>query len=184
MNKFHIALTDNEKHLLERIDLKDSHPDHDAGRAAYLANREPIVALLTSLSGRNAIPKQRRDYWNDPSYQTGRVKSSHKGQFEKNGCSGSDIYTSPHFLSYLRYFLFGADLPEAAIAAFEEKVGDPRWVTSSDIVPLGKFARDLARKFGLSAGEAAEEFFRLCLDIGLGLNTAHSVMHSVKQLRY
>lgn len=184
MNKFHIALTDSEKQLLERIDLQDSHPDHDAGRAAYLANKEPIVALLESLSGRRAIPQERRNYWNDPSYRTGRVKASHKGLFERNGCTGSEIYTHPHFLPYLRYFLFGTDLPDATIAAFEEKVGDPRWVTSSDIVPIGKFARDLTRKLGLNARQAAEEFFRLCLDMGLGLNTAHSVMHSVNQLRY
>jgi hypothetical protein len=122
-------------------------------------------------------------YWDDPRYRQGRIKASHKGVFERNGCTGADIYTHPHFIPFLRYFLFGADLPEAVISAFEETVGNPQWVTSSDIVPIGKSARDLARRRHLDKTDASAEFFKLCLDMGLGSSTAESIMRSVKQIR-
>jgi hypothetical protein len=146
LNKYHIDLTEAEKALVARIDLRMSHPDADAGHVAYEANKQSILALLRSLSERGAIPEERVRYWNDPDYYTGRLKASHKGVFERNGCHGMDIYTHPHFIPYLRYFLYGADLPDAVILKFEEKVGNPDWVSSSDIVPIGKHARDLARQ--------------------------------------
>lgn len=183
MKKYHIELTEAEEALVDAIDLRVSHSSHDEGHAAYKANQGPILALLKSLSERGAVPRERLNYWNDPDYNTGRLKASNKGVFERNGCTGQEIYTHPHFMPYLRYFLFGADLPDTVITAFEEKVGNPDWVTSSDIVPIGKCARDLARRHGLDRAHAPEEFFKLCLDMGLGLSTAASVMRSVKQLR-
>ena len=183
MKKYHIELSDEEKALVEAIDLRMSHSNHDEGHTAYKANQRPILALLESLNERGAIPEERLKYWNDPDYYAGRLKASHKGVVERNGCTGQEIYTHPHFIPYLRYFLFGADLPDAVIAKFEGKVGNPDWVTSSDILPIGKGARDLARQYRLDRAHAPEEFFRLCLDMGLGLSTATSVMRSVKQIR-
>ena len=183
MKKYHIEVTDEGKALVDAIDLRVSHLNHDEAHAAYEANKRPILALLKSLSERGAIPEERLNYWNNPDYNTGRLKASNKGVFERNGCTGQEIYTHPHFIPYLRYFLFGADLPDAVIAKFEEKVDNPDWVTSSDIVPIGKCARHLARQYRLDRAHAPEEFFKLCLDMGLGLSTAVSVMRSVKQLR-
>jgi hypothetical protein len=57
-------------------------------------------------------------------------------------------------------------------------------VSSSDIAPIGKFARDITRQYRLEKTDAPEEFFKLCLDMGLGLMTAESVMRSVKQIRW
>lgn len=183
VNKYHIELTMPERAILEKIDLRVSHSNHDEGHAGYNANKEPILALLSSLSERKGVPAQRLSYWNDPRYNYGRIKASRKGLFERNGCTGADIYTHPHFVPYLRYFLFGADLPDAVIIKFEEKVGNPQWVTSSDIVPIGKFARDFTRQHRLDVSDAPDEFFKLCLDMGLSLSTAESVMRSVKQIR-
>ncbi|MBY5774821.1 hypothetical protein HFN63_32835 [Rhizobium leguminosarum] len=183
MEKYHIKLTEEEAGLLSKIDLRSYHQNHEEGRAAYLNNQEPILALLKSLSGRRAVPEVRLSYWNDPNYRSGRIKGSRKGLFERNGCTGSDIYTHPHFLEQLRYFLFGTELPDAVIEAFEAKVGNPEWVSSSDIVPIGKAARDLTRRYRLDIAAAPEEFFKLCLDMGLGLSAAESVMRSVKQVR-
>ncbi|MUZ65284.1 hypothetical protein [Agrobacterium vitis] len=183
MEKYHIKLTGSEAEILAKIDLRDSHRNHGEGHAAYKANVTPILALLQSLSDRSAIPQQRLSYWNDPQYHQGRIKASRKGLFERNGCKGADIYTHPHFLRHLRYFLFGAELPDNVITTFEEKVGNPEWVSSSDIVPIGKFARDLTRQCHLDKTEAPEEFFKLCIDMGLSLMTAESVMRSVKQMR-
>ena len=183
MRSYEIELTVEENALLQTIDLRVSHLTHDEGRATYLANREPIISLLRCLDKRGAIPPERLSYWNDPDYNTGRLKASHKEVFVRNGCTQEDIYTHPHFLPYLRYFLFGPDLPDPVILRFKEQVGNPDWVTSSDIVPIGKYARDLTRKFSLDRTCAAEEFFKLCLELRLGLSTARTARRSVMQLR-
>ena len=183
MEKYHISLTEKEAAILERIDLRVRHESHDEGRAAYLANRQPILGLLRSLRERDGIPEERVRYWLDPEYNTGRLKASHKGVFERHGRRGDEIYEHPHFVPYLRYFLFGADLPDPVIAAFEESVGNPEWVTSGDIVPMGKRARGLAREYQLERRDTAEEFYKLCLDMGLGVHTAASVRGAVMQLR-
>lgn len=183
MSKYHIELIDEEEELLKAINLAPWRLDGDEVRKAYIANDQPILALLRSLHDRKAIPQERLNYWNKPAYFMGRGKTSHKGAFERNGCTGRDIYTHPHFLPYLRYFLYGADLPEPVIAKFEEKVGNPNWVTSSDIVPIAKCARDIARQNHLARQDAAEEFLKLCLDMGLGLSTAKIVRNSVMRMR-
>jgi hypothetical protein len=96
--------------------------------------------------------------------------------------TGEEIYTHPHFLEYFRYFLYGANLPDAVIASFEAKVGNPEWVTSSDIVPIGKHARDLMRQYHLPRS-APEEFFKLALDMRLGLSTASHVRQSAMRAK-
>jgi hypothetical protein len=183
MEKYHIKLTDDEAANLAKIDLESSNSDYERARKAYESNKIPILSLLHSLNERDAIPRERLNYWSDPRYNQGRIKASRKGVFERNGTKGADIYTHPNFVPYLRYFLFGVDLPDEVIENFEIKVGNPQWITSSDIVPLGKFARSLTRQHGLDTSYAPEEFLKLCLDIGLGLNTAERVMRSVKQVR-
>ena len=183
MEKYHVELTEVEAALVREIDLRVRHRSHDEGHAAYQANERPILRLLESLSERGAIARERLSYWDDPKYNTGGLKTSHRGVFERNGWRGREIYTHPHFIPYLRYFLFGADLPDAVVADFEETVGNPAWVTSSDIVPIGKCARGLARRYGLDRKHAAAEFFKLCLDMGLERDTAFSVRRAVMQLR-
>lgn len=183
MKKFHIDLTEEEASLLSQIDLRTKHPSHDEAHAAHNANKAPVIALVRSLSERKAVPPERLNYWNDPAYNPGRIKASRKGLFERNGCVGEDIYTHPHFIPHLRYVLFGADLPDEVMTAFEAGVGNPTWVSSSDIIPIGKLARDLTRRHGLDKSAAADEFFKLCLDMRLGLSTALSVMRAVQQIR-
>ena len=183
MDKYHIELTPEEASLLSQIDLRVKHRSHEEGHAAYNANRAPILALVRSLSERRAAPAERLNYWNDPNYNPGRIKASRMGVFERSGCRGEDVYTHPHFVPHLRYFLFGADLPDGLIVAFEEGVGVPAWVTSSDIASIGKLARNLTRQHRLDKSDALDEFFKLCLDMGLGLGTACSVVNAVRQIR-
>ena len=183
MEKYHIKLTEEEAGILSKIDLRSNHHNHDEGRAAYLGNKELIPALLTLLGSRGAVPEMRLKYWTDPKYQMSRTKGSRKDLLESNGWRGDELYTSPYFIEHLRYFLFGAELPDAVIVEFEAMVGNPEWVTSSDIVPIGKTARDLTRKNHLDKHTAPGEFFKLCLDMGLSLYTAQSVMESVKKAR-
>ena len=183
MKKHHVALTAQEQVWLDGIDLRERHASHKEGHEAWKANQENILSLVHSLHERKAIPEERINYCNDPAYNNDRTSASNMEVFERNGTYGADIFIHPHFLPYLRYFLFGADLPDAVVSHFEERVGNPDWVTSSDIVPIGKYARVLAREYGLDRSKAAEEFFKLCLDLGLGLDTARSVRRAVMQLR-
>ena len=178
-----INLTDEEKALFRKIDLRPSHENHDEHFAALIANKEPILALLQSLCERRAIPRERWKYWDNPDYNTGMTNASHKKVFERNGTVGEDIYTHPHFIRYLRYFLFGPDLSVYIVESFKNQVGNPDWVTSGDIVPIGECARSLTRKHNLNRKDAAEEFFKLSLEIGLGLETAKFVRQSVMKLR-
>jgi hypothetical protein len=183
MEKYHLKLTADEAALVSEMDIELDHPHHADGRAAYLKNQKPILMLMRSLEARNGLPEERLSYWQDPSYHRGRIKASRRGPFERNGCGSDDIYAHPHFIKYLRYFLFGSELPDAVIQEFEEAVGEPRWVNGSDSIKLGKFARQLARRHGLDRSQAPEEFVKLCLDIGLRRNNAEIIMASVKQVR-
>ena len=183
MQKYHIQLTNEEKQVVESIDFGVVHGNHDERHSAYKANKELILDLLKRLVDRRAIPQERIKYWRDPSYNSGKMRLSRKEVFEGNGCTGDDIYTHPHFIPVLRYFLFGSVLTDSIIEKFEKKVGNPDWITSSDIVPIGKYAQDLARTYELDRNHASEEFFKLCLDMGLDLDTAQSVRQAVMKLR-
>lgn len=176
--EFAIKLEPTELALLTKIEL-------DMGKLRYESaqtNASAVVALMHSLVSRRAIPEVRARYFTDPDYLHGRVKGSHRGLFERNGTKGQAIYEHPHFLPYLRYFLYGADLPTRVIVAMKERIGNPEWISSSDIVPLSKFARTLARQNGLDQ-TASEEFFKLALDIGLHIYTAGAIRKAVAQIR-
>jgi len=56
-------------------------------------------------------------------------------------------------------------------------------VTSSDVAPICKHARELTRRFDLDRHEATEEFFKLCLDMGLGIDRALAVRDSVRNVK-
>lgn len=175
---FHaIELTEEESSLLSDIELDQSKLDHEQ----YKRQGPLVLQLLKSLVGRRAIPEVRLRYWSEPDYQIGRLKASHKGLFERNGRRGDEVYTHPHFLKYLRYFLFGAHLPAGVIAEFEGVVGDPERVSSSDVTDIAKGTRRIVRKHGLQGED--EEFYRLALDVGLHQWFAKAVRDAVKQVR-
>ena len=180
MKKYHIELTAKERTLVDGITLNvnpllDSHA-HDELRRVYAKNADRVPALMESLEERNAIPGERQKYWTDPEYMTdGRYQVSRKVLFERNSRPGDNIYQHLRFLPHLRYFLFGADLPEEAIVKFEEQVGNPDWFTSGDYEPAAKCARALIRRHSLRKSHAREEFFKLCLDMGLGVRSAHTI---------
>ena len=181
MEKYHLKLTEDEAATLAKIDLSETHIVITMrAYAAYKANAQPILALLQSLSDRSAVPQERLNYWNDPRYHHGRIKASRKGLFERNGRKGADIYTHPNFIRHLRYFLFGAKLSDEVIMAFEEKVGNPQWVSSSDIVPIGKFARDLTRQYRLDQADAPEGVLQTVPRHGAQLNDGRE-RHAVGQ---
>lgn len=174
-----INLTDDEIQLLGGIELDTDKLRFD--REAYKRQGPLVLRLWNSLMENDAIPEHRLRYWSDPEYQLGRVQASHKEIFERNGTTGEAIYAHPNFLGYLRYFLFGAQLPRDAISEFEGIVGNPEWVTSGDATKISKGSRDLVRRYRLQGQE--EEFYRLALDVGLDQYFAKVVRDAVKQVR-
>jgi hypothetical protein len=104
--------------------------------------------------------------------------------FQKNGTDGADIVRHGHFVEYLRYFLYGPELPDSVIEAFQHKViacGKP--FTGSDSLEVADHARALTRSHGLEPHGAAEEFYKLALDCSLGAEDARTVRDRVKKVR-
>src|SRR6266545_4467194 len=95
-------LTASEKDLLAGITF---NPHALREHEADIRNGDAVNTLMKSLIARNAIPPQRVKYFLDPTYYDGGRGKSRKQVFERNGCTGEDIFRHPHFLEYLRYFL-------------------------------------------------------------------------------
>jgi hypothetical protein len=177
-----IELTAREQGLAARIDFDPASrlDNADTWKAVGDAMRE----LMSSLLERNAIPLARRKFFTDPACFVGGRGQSHLQVFERNGTRGDDVFRHPHFVKYLRYFLYGPDLPKDVIALFQKKVADcGSPFTSSDALTVADFARDLTRAHGLEPHGTAEEFFKLALDSGLAPGDARTVRDTVKRVR-
>lgn len=61
----------------------------------------------------------------------------------------------------------GPSLPHSVLAAFAAKVEECGTITSGDIVPLAKLARDQARLHRLDPRGSCEEFCKLALEHGI-----------------
>lgn len=179
MSNYAVELTAEESVLLSQIEFDTSKLTHEI----YVRQAPLILRLLESLDQRKAVPDIRLKYFTDPRFHHGRIKDSKKGLFERNKNVGDEIYTHPSFLQYLRYFLFGADLPGPVIEAFEQHVGEARWMSSGDVPAAAKRTRALIREFSLDRASTPEEFYRLSLDMGMNETYAHAVFRAAKQVR-
>jgi len=182
-SRFAISFTEAEEALVAQIDFQRHDLTTREARTAYEGNLEPIPRLLSSLSERNAIPAQRVSYWTDAEFRTGRLKGSREQLFARNGTAGEEAAVHFGFLPTLHYFLFGANLPVAVIAAFEAEVGDPRWASLDDALDHGRCARNLVRQYCLNPSDAGDEFFKLALDLGLWVQTALRIEQIVRDNR-
>jgi predicted nucleic acid-binding protein len=133
---------------------------------AYSLNAKLVPQLMDLLQKRNAIPKQRLDYFDDPQFRSDRIKGSHRNLFERNSTVGIEIYQHPHFLKYLRYFLFGADLLPNVLDRFKSLVNRHSPISGGDVQDLSKLAKDLVNEHRMEPHEASGEFFKVCLDCG------------------
>ncbi len=175
-----VELTDGEKLLLKEIDFSpESFDKHDAEywkRVGIFSER-----LMDSLLARQAISKVRLKYFADPEFNVGGRGSSRLQIFERNGTRGKAVYRHPLFLKYLKYFLYGPELPAGFMSNFEAEVKRCGWITSGDIGPLAKLAKALTRSHGLEGREIAEEVYKLALDCGLDSSDARSIRDAVKR---
>jgi hypothetical protein len=88
-----------------------------------------------------------------------------------------------HFLKYLWYFIHGADLPAVVVQAFRQSVDDCGPIISGDIAPLSMTARQLVRSYHLESKVAADEFYKLWLDLDMSASDAAAIRASVLQVR-
>lgn len=178
---FQIELTPEELAIVGQMTFDQTAFQRDHDR--YVRNADLAYKLCASLLERGGIPDHRLRYFTDPEYfEGGRGKSRQQG-YERHGTSGDDILRHPNFLKHLRYFIFGTELSDAISSRFASAVKECGMVTSGDIAPLGATARQLARAYRLERTMAADEFYKLSLDLGLSTMTAGSIRSSVLQLR-
>jgi hypothetical protein len=150
---------------------------------AFQKNGATVVALMKSLLANKSIPQVRLKYFTDPKYQLGRMKGSHRGLFHRHGNTDDEMMRHVHFLPFLRYFVCGPNLLSEVMRRFREKFASCGLVSSSDVIPLAKFARADARKFRLVPHDAAEEYFKLALDCGLWIDYAYLIRKIVLTIR-
>ena len=178
---FSIELTPEEATLAEQIKF-DPH-DCLGDTKLFHANGDLVVQLTNSLLARKVIPDQRLSYFSDPEYNVGGRGSSLQELFLRKTGDREKMVRHGHFLKYLHYFIHGADLPARVIDSFSKAVEDCGPITSGDITPLSSAARQLARTHNLNPKVGAEEFYKLCLDLGLSPSNAASIRSSVLQIR-
>jgi len=176
-----IAVTASEAALVAQIDFAPSLGRHDAPSWRVVGNA--AVALMASLIARKAIPPARMKFFTHPDCNIGGRGRSHCEVFEQNGKHGEAIFRDPNFVArYLRYFIYGPELPAPLVQSFEDEVAACGNVTSGDVLTLAGHAKRLAREYGLGRA-AADEFFRLALDCGLDPSDARVVRGAVMQVR-
>jgi hypothetical protein len=176
-----IELTPAEQKLAEQIvfDVLQKPLEYEETRK----NGERAAALVNGLIKREAIPEERLRYFADPEYNPGRSKESRFTYFRNNAGSIEEVFQHPHFLPYLHYFIYGADLPTELKQEFLKKAEDS-WIKSGE---LAKFAQQLVRKYNLERHpmnyRLKEAFYRLALDCGCTEGTARSVREAVMKVK-
>jgi hypothetical protein len=176
-----IELTPAEQKLWDAIYFDPVTPgfDHDRLRASI----EPAFQLTKSLLKREAVPDVRLRYVTDPELNVRGHGKSRIEVFERNGTRGDDIFRDPNFHKYLRYFVVGPELPSSTIAAFTELAKRCGMITSGDCDAFCNLARSEARRCGLSKRQAAEELFKLSLEVGLDDGMSRIVRDSVMRTK-
>ena len=175
-----IELVKSEKSILDQIEFNASS-FHTSNRARR--NGNAVCELMKSLFARKAIPNHRVNFFTDASFNIGGRGLSRLAIFERNGTRGDDIFKHPHFLKYLWYFIYGARLPLIVKNNFFNEVRNCGCVTSGDIDTLQKLAKQQTRSLQFESREAAEEFFKLAVDCGLGADYARYIRNAVNQVR-
>lgn len=175
-----IDLTPDEKTLWEQIYFapESSRFDHEKARASI----EPAYQLARSLLGRQAIPRIRWRYFTDPELNVGGHGKSRQQVFEKNGTSGDQILKHPHFHKYLRYFVLGPDIPSQAIDEFMALVIECGTPTSGDTEKFCNLARRQVKISRRGRDYAAEEYFKLGLELGIGQDTARAIRDGIMRM--
>lgn len=174
-----IDLTDSEQKLLEQI-VFDFDRLRLMDRDEWMPMSEAAGQLAESLMDRKAVPEHRFNFFVSAEYNIGGRGKSRADVYRQNGNSDREIPRHPHFLPVLQYWISGPALPGWVVEEFGSSVERCGQVTSSDIVPLGKAARDLWRRSGKVY--SAEAFYQLALEF-MSSSRAASIYDAVRQGR-
>lgn len=162
-----IELSDEERTLYARI---PNEPTHDGWHEIA----DAMETLVSSLLNRQAVPEVRLRLFCDSIFtETGN--KSRQQVFESNGTSGTDIFRHPHFIPYLRHFIHGPDLPESVMQGLCDILNEDRGTSGMLMDQYRKYARSCVRQHQLSPPDAATEFFRLGVEIGMELHDARTL---------
>jgi hypothetical protein len=174
-----ISLTKSEQELVSQIDFDFGNKPH--GTVSWVPMAAAMDSLMQSLMVREAIPAPRWSLFTEPAYFVGGRGYSHYEMFLRNGTPAEAVFRHGNFVTFLRYFLYGPDLPTHVIAGFRRAV--IAYGAFRDAIEIASHARRLTRTHGLNSDAAAEEFYKLALDCELDVEDAKSIRRSVMNLR-
>lgn len=154
-----VKLITHEQELFNAIEwdgnrlLRMSHAD-------AIGMLEKVKQLAESLITREATPKIRMGYFTNPEMNIAGRGKSRKDNFERNGTVGEAIFSHPHFIPYLWYFINGVNLPDATVDGFRKIIDEDRGTSAMVQDQLCKFVRNEMKLRSLSY-EAIDEFVKL-----------------------
>lgn len=170
-----IELTDSESELYSRIPRS---PTHDG----WSEVADAMESLVRSLLDRNAVAEVRLRLFCDSDYaETG--SKSRQQVFESNGTAGIAIYRHPHFIPYLRHWIHGPILPKDAIDGLCIILNEDHGTSGMVMDQCRRHARVSVRKHGLNQSQAATEFFRLGVEIGMEIHAARTLRDAARSTR-
>lgn len=176
-----IYLTAEEQVLLDKIVFEPPQDEH-FDKVILRQSCKEAASLAIGLLSRKAIPEIRLRYFTDPKLNIGKAKMSRKQVFEANGTKGKAIFEHAHFLPYLKYFVFGPDLPQEVIEQFCTAVADELFISGGDMDHLWKITSNATRQRRLNPLHASEEYFKLALECGLLEKYARSIRDTVRKI--
>ena len=172
-----ISLTPTENALLSQISFEDTRHD------VLVKSCKAAKTLTLSLLKRDAVPQVRLDYFTNPQYFIGGHGKSRVQIFESNGTRGDDIFDDGNFLKYLRHWILGPILPKDTIAGFCAILNHEIGTSGMELDRRCKYVREQTRNHNLQMHVAAEEFYKLALELGLHENTSRSIRDAVMSTR-
>ncbi|ESZ76298.1 hypothetical protein [Mesorhizobium sp. L103C105A0] len=173
-----IELTPDEEAVVARIEFDPAKVrDHEA----WKQNSELAFSLGRSILDREAVPDHRHRYFTDAAYNPAGRGKSRMERWRINGNSDGDILRHNNFLPYLRYFIYGPNLPLHLIEAFKTRVTECGQVSSGDMPMLTKYARQIWRESGKIYD--ADSFYQMALECGLNNFRAPSIYRAIREAR-
>lgn len=173
-----IQLTPEEDELLKTIDFDLRQSDWEARKACL----DAAGALTESLLKRGAIAEIRTRYLTDAALNIGGHGKSRIQGFAAHGLGRSEIFRHGNFLKYLRYFIYGPDLPAATIEGFTKIIDDDAGTSGEVLDQLCRFTRaEVRRGLPVERYKLPEEFFKLALEKDLDLHVARCVRDSAQR---
>jgi hypothetical protein len=170
-----VELNEAESVLFGRIPRVPSHEK-------WPEVADAMESLIVSLQDRQAVPLVRVRLFEDAAYaETG--KRSPQQWFEANGVSGEEIFWHVDFIPYLRHFISGPNLPSEVIAGLIRILNENLGTSGTVMDEYRRFARSSIKTHRLSRTEAATEFFRLGVEIGMSVSAARTLRDAARSTR-